>query len=173
MKKLLLIFFCLPILGLGQIKKINNTNSSTEIEIGRLADRLGILGEMKLLKYNYHESKKVTYKVSFKNLKYMNLNQYSSFEFIETGEDFESLYNMILEGFDLPKGEVLYKHALNYKIYHEILIDIGNDRVVYLMYGKKGFAPITFKFLYKDEYGVESWSLWLNKKQISKLFGKK
>jgi len=80
MKKLLLIFFCLPILGLGQIKKINNTNSSTEIEIGRLADRLGVLGEMKLLKYNYHESKKVTYKVSFKNLKYMNLNQYSSFE---------------------------------------------------------------------------------------------
>ena len=40
------------------------------------------------------------------------------------------------------------------------------------MYGKKGLAPITFKFLYKDESGNESWSQWLNKKQINKLFGK-
>jgi hypothetical protein len=79
---------------------------------------------------------------------------------------------MIIDGFNFEKKGVLYKHALNYKIYNEIIIDIGNGRRVFLMYGKKGLAPITFKFLYKDEHGTESWSQWLNKKQINKLFGK-
>ena len=31
---------------------------------------------------------------------------------------------------------------------------------------------ISFQFLYKDELGIESWSYWLSKKQINKLFGK-
>jgi hypothetical protein len=166
MKKLLLILLCLPLIGFGQIKKIENT--TTQKEIGKLDN---ILGVMKIIEYDRENS--VEYKIFFRNLKYMELNEYSEFSFYETGNDFDNLYSMIIEGFDFEDKGVLYKHALNYKIYNEIILDIGSDRRVFLMYGKKGFAPITFKFLYKDEYETESWSQWLNKKQINKLFGKK
>ena len=165
MKKLLLILLCLPMIGLGQIKRIENT--TTQKKIGKLDN---ILGVMSITKYNKINS--VDYKVYFRNCKYMELNDYSEFTFEETGSDLESLYSMIIDGFNFEKKGVLYKHALNYKIYNEIIIDIGKERRVFLMYGKKGFAPITFKFLYKDEYGTESWSQWLNKKQINKFFGK-
>ena len=165
MKKLLLILLCLPMIGFGQIKKIENT--TTQKEIGKLDN---ILGVMSITKYNKINS--VDYKVYFRNCKYMELNVYSEFTFEETGSDLENLYSMIIDGFNFEKKGVLYKHALNYKIYNEIIIDIGKERRVFLMYGKKGLAPITFKFLYKDEYGTESWSQWLNKKQINKLFGK-
>ena len=165
MKKLLLILLCLPMIGLGQIKKIENT--TTQNVIGKLDNILGVMSITK-----YHRISSVDYKVYFRNLKYMELNVYSEFTFEETGSDFESLYSMIIDGFNFEKKGVLYKHALNYKIYNEIIIDIGNGRRVFLMYGKKGLAPITFKFLYKDEHGTESWSQWLNKKQINKLFGK-
>ena len=165
MKKLLLILLCLPFIGFGQIKRIENT--TTQKEIGKLDN---ILGVMKIIKYDRENS--VEYKISFRNVKYMELNEYSEFNFYETGSDLEDLYLMIMDGFDFEKKGVLYKHALNYKIYNEIIIDIGKERRVFLMYGKKGLAPITFKFLYKDEYGTESWSHWLNRKQINKLFGK-
>ena len=165
MKKLLLILLCFPMIGFGQIKRIENT--TTQKEIGSYSHLLGV---MKIIKYDRENS--VEYKISFRNVKYMELNEYSDFTFEETGSDLENLYSMIMDGFDFEKKGVLYKHALNYKIYNEIIIDIGKERRVFLMYGKKGLAPITFKFLYKDEYGTESWSQWLNRKQINKLFGK-
>ena len=165
MKKLLFILLALPMIGFGQIKRIENT--STQKEIGKLDN---ILGVMKIVKHDRENS--VEYKISFRNLKYMELNKYSEFNFNETGSDLENLYLMIMDGFDFEKKGVLYKHALNYKIYNEIIIDIGKERRVSLMYGKKGLAPITFKFLYNDENGTESWSQWLNRKQINKLFGK-
>jgi hypothetical protein len=165
MKKLLLILLCAPMIGVGQIKKIENT--TTQKEIGKLDN---ILGVTSITKYNKNNS--VNYKVYFRNCKYMELNVYSEFTFEETGGDFESLYSTIIDGFNFEEKGVLYKHALNYKIYNEIILDIGNGNRVFLIYGKKGFAPITFKFLYKDEHGAESWSQWLNKKQINKLFGK-
>jgi len=163
-----LILLCLPLIGFGQINRIE-TGNDTKTEIGSLNN---MLGEMKILKTKSEYSNLTTYKISYRNCKYMNINDYSEFSFNETGNDLENLYSMIIEGFDFKNKGVLYKHALNYKIFNEIIIDIGKGRTLFLMYGKKGFAPITFKFLYKDEFGAESWSQWLNKKQINKLFGK-
>ena len=168
MKKLLLILLCVPLIGLGQIKKIERAESKvTKSEIGSLSN---ILGEMKILK---HESSgTIMYTIEYRNCKYMETVSYSEFDFFETGDDLDNLYSMIIEGFNFTNKEVLYKHALNYKIYNEIILDIGDEKTLFLLYGKKGFAPITFKFLYKDQYGTESWSQWLNKKQINKLFSK-
>tara|TARA_B110000240_G_scaffold155938_1_gene173219 strand:+ start:182 stop:688 length:507 start_codon:yes stop_codon:yes gene_type:complete len=168
MKKLLLILLCLPLIGFGQINRIE-TGNDKRTEIGSLSN---VLGDMKILKTVSEYSNLTTYNISYRNCKYMNINDYSEFTFNETGNDLENLYSMIIDEFDFEKKGVLYKHALNYKIFNEIKIDIGKGRTLFLMYGKKGLAPITFKFLYKDESGNESWSQWLNKKQINKLFGK-
>jgi|TARA_Y100000385_G_scaffold282351_1_gene336630 hypothetical protein len=167
MRKILLILIFIPFIGKGQIKMIENTSSTQEI-VGKLENALGV---MKIFKYNKLSS--IFYNVSFKNMKYMELNDYTEFTFEETSNDFESLYSMIIDGFNFENKGVLYEHALNYKIYNEIILDIGKGRRVYLMYGKKGLAPIAFKFLYKDENGIEGWSQWLRLKQINKLFGKK
>ena len=113
MKKLLLILLCLPMIGFGQIKKIENT--TTQKEIGKLDN---ILGVTSITKYNKINS--VDYKVYFRNCKYMELNVYSEFTFEETGSDLENLYSMIIDGFNFEKKGVLYKHALNYKIYNDI-----------------------------------------------------
>ena len=85
MKKLLIILLCLPFIGFGQIKRIENT--TTQKEIGKLDN---ILGVMKIIKYDRENS--VEYKISFRNVKYMELNEYSEFNFYETGSDLEDLY---------------------------------------------------------------------------------
>ena len=96
MKKLLLVLLCLPMIGFGQIKKIENT--TTQKEIGKLNNMLGV---MSITKYNRINS--VDYKVYFRNLKYMELDVYSEFTFQETGNDLESLYSMIIDGFNFEK----------------------------------------------------------------------
>ena len=80
MKKLLLILLCLPIIGFGQIKIIENTIKQKEI--GKLEN---ILGVMKIIKYDMQNS--IEYKIVFRNLKYMESNVYSEFSFNETGKD--------------------------------------------------------------------------------------
>ena len=163
MKKLLLILLCLPFIGFGQIKKIQNTLKRTEIG--------SILG-LKIIKYESESDKSISYNVFYKNLKYNVLDDASSFSFNETGNDFESLYSMIMDGFNFENKKPLRKVALNYKLYNEIILDIGSNQTLYLRYGKKGFAPIAFQFYLIDANGIESWSYWLSKKQINKLFGK-
>ena len=69
MKKTLYILLFLPLLGFGQIKKIEKT--FTEYKIGVLPDRG--LGTMELIKY---EADSLTsYNLLYKNLKYMNINE--------------------------------------------------------------------------------------------------
>ena len=46
MKKLLLILLCLPFVGFGQIKIIENT--TTQKEIGKLENMLGVMKIIKL-----------------------------------------------------------------------------------------------------------------------------
>jgi len=159
MKKLLLILLCLPMIGFGQIQKVEKTTTNVGSVVGLDINKIDTPNN-------------VEYEVIFRNLKYVEINVISKFTFFETGSDFENLYSMIIDGYSFENTKVLYKHALNYKIYNEVTIDIGSNRTVSLLYGKKGFAPISFKFLYKDELGIESWSYWLSKKQINKLFGK-
>tara|TARA_B100001093_G_scaffold508406_1_gene570540 strand:+ start:38 stop:493 length:456 start_codon:yes stop_codon:yes gene_type:complete len=150
-------------IGSGQIKKIENTLKSTEIG--------SILG-LKIIKYESKSDKSISYNVVYKNLKYNVLNESSSFSFNETGDDFDNLYSMIMDGFNFENKKPLRKVALNYKLYNEIILDIGSNQTLFLRYGKKGFAPIAFQFYLIDANGIESWSYWLSKKQINKLFQK-
>lgn len=172
MKKLFYLILIIPFLSFGQITKVEREPVVENI-IGSINDLGFGIGPMELVEITNSNNTTTKYRISYKNLKYMELSEYSSFNFYETGGDLEALYTLIMEGFDAPNEKVLYKHALNYKIYNEITVDIGEDGTIFLMYGKKGFAPITFKFLHKDKFGAESWSMWLSKKQINKLFGKK
>lgn len=163
MKQISLILILLPFLSFGQIKKIENSLNRTEI---------GSIVGLKIIKFKSESDNSISYNVIYKNLKYNLLKDVSSFSFNETGNDFDNLYSMIIEGFNFENSKPLRKVALNYKLYNEIILDIGSNQTLYLRYGKKGLAPIAFQFYLIDENGVDSWSYWISKKQLNKLFSK-
>ena len=163
MRQILLIFIFLPFFSFSQIKKIEKSSKRTEI---------GSIVGLKIIKNESEFDNSISYNVVFSNLKYSQLNDVSSFSFNETGNDFNNLYSMIIEGFNFENTKPLRKVASNYKLYNEITLDIGSNQTLYLRYGKKGLAPITFQFYLIDENGIDSWSYWLSKKQINKLFSK-
>ena len=154
MKKTLYILLFLPLLGFGQIKKIEKT--FTEYKIGVLPDRG--LGTMELIKY---EADSLTsYNLLYKNLKYMNINDYSTISFRETGGDLQGLYSKIIDGFKtLPKD-------------NEIRLDIGDGNTLILEY-RSNFRIISMRFYHINKTGLHSWSQWLAKKQLIRLFDKK
>tara|TARA_B110000459_G_C16419236_1_gene406680 strand:+ start:42 stop:512 length:471 start_codon:yes stop_codon:yes gene_type:complete len=156
MKKLLLILLCVPLIGLSQIKKIEK-NWETII-VGKLPDRG--LGTMKIIKETLIDGNIVAYSFMFKNCKYMEIKDVGSFSFIETDGDFEGLYSMIIDGYKiLPKD-------------NEIRLDIGDGNTLILEY-KSDFGLKSMRFYHIDNNSIHSWSQWLIKKQMKKLFTKR
>jgi len=154
MKKVLYIMLLLiPLVGFGQIKKIQT--SIEENTIGSLPDRG--LGVMELIKYESDSS--TVYELLYKNLKYMDINDYSTFHFEDTGGDLNALYSMIIDGFTTQPKE------------NKIRLDIGNGNTLILEY-RSNFRIISMRFYHINKLGLDSWSQWLSKKQLIRLFDK-
>lgn len=145
MKKVLLVLTLVFVnFGFSQIKVSESLNSE---EIGKVQF------------INLTKTGNI-YVIAYKDIKFMQVNEVKSFGFENLNNDLDSLYNMIMSGFDnMPTDD--------------IKLELPND-VVWLHF-EKNLGVVSFQFIHEVNKNnkVVGYSRYLNKNQVMKLFGKK
>lgn len=100
------------------------------------------------------------YIFAYKDIKFMQVNEVKSFAFENLNNDIDSLYNMIMSGFENMPAE-------------DIKLELPND-IVWLHF-EKNLGVVSFQFIHEVNKNskVVGYSRYLNKNQVMKLFGKK
>ena len=148
--KLLLIALLFSFNSFAQIQTVQNA----DIE---LIGKIALLGEVQI------ECTKIdnTYTFYYQDTKFQHLKNYKSFSFKDTDNAFESLYEMIMEGFEnIPNKDVMIELPKSF-VWLRYVKALGVVNFSFASsVGKSGDAPIGF-------------SVYMTKKKVSKLFGKK
>lgn len=144
---ILLLFFSLP--SFSQIMKLE---FAKEESIGKIAP--GGVKTMECFKIEGEE----TFRFDYQDQKYTRLNEWKSFE-VKSNEDFETLYNYLLEGFkEIPKEPVT-------------LMLGGNLGILQLTFEKFLGNPIV-RFSHVSDNSISGYTNRYTEKQVKKLFGK-
>lgn len=149
MKKLTLLFLILvATVANAQIKRVETAKRE---EIGKIAP----MGSMSMIL----EQQGNTYIITYRDVKYTSIDALKSFTFEETGTDLDNLYNMIMDGFEnTPESD--------------IKIELPNDTI--WLHFEKAMGIVNFQFIHAEsKLEIYGYSQFLNKKQVTKLFGKK
>ncbi len=149
MKKLLFILlFAVSFSGVSQIKKVTPIHLET---IGRIGP-----------KNNPHiliEKKDSTYIFTYSDLKFTHIDDFKSFQFDDLNNDFEALYTMMLSGLENPPEE-------------DVMIELPGS-FIWLNY-TKAMGVANVRIIHKNKgTGIEGYTVWLTKRRLNKLFGKK
>lgn len=150
MKKVILFFaiaFCA--IAFAQIKIDNSPNSIT---IGKIT-----AGSITLSKKNDTELGDV-YSICYNDAKFTKIDSFKCFGFIETGNDLDKFYNVIMEGFDSSPKE-------------NIKLDFPLDKIELNFEKMMGIVSMRFN-QFNKRTGIYSYSGFVTKKQIDKLFNK-
>ncbi|WP_172919496.1 hypothetical protein [Capnocytophaga canis] len=101
----------------------------------------------------------IGYSVFYKDIEFKHLEEWKSFYFLETGNDFETLYRLITDGFSNPPK-------------NDIIIELPKGSVH--LHFEKNMGVISFQFIHfpLNSTAVMGRSPYLTKRQIDKLFGK-
>ena len=144
MKKLLLLLMFVPLMTIGQVKKMD----SKAEEVG-VAINFGV----EIAKLSKVAGEPDYYFITYNNLKYNILTDVDSFGFKDIDGAFDYLYNGIVDvyknksknvEFELSDGTLSVQHQMG-----------------------------TVRFYFVNKAGVESWTGYISKKQMATLFGKK
>ena len=152
MKKItlsILLFIGFTTFSFSQIKKIETSNSKTE-----LVGKYGGFGVV-LIKC---EKQNNTYTFTYSDTKFKHIDNDKSFSFKDLDNDFQHLYQTIMEGFE----EVPEK---------DIMLELPND-VIWLSF-EKAMGNVSFRFTHSKNKNkdVIGYSVYLTKKRVQKLFG--
>ena len=144
MKKLLLLLMFVPLMTIGQVKKMD----SKAEEVG-VAKNFGV----EIAKLSKVAGEPDYYFITYNNLKYNILTDVDSFGFKDIDGAFDYLYNGIVDvyknksknvEFELADGTLSVQHQMG-----------------------------TVRFYFVNKAGVESQTGYISKKQMATLFGKK
>jgi len=156
MKKISVLFMLFSVaICTAQLKQIEESKSNL-IEVGKIQP-LGLPIQMSCST----DSEKKFYGFTYLDTEYKQLKEYEKFVLVETGNDFDTLYNMIIEGLK-AKEEKSIKLELK-------------DNIIWVNFVRSfGMTLVTFSSIDgKNESLHKGTSNMFTKKQIDKLFGKK
>jgi hypothetical protein len=150
MKKIftILVLILMSISTFGQIKKIESPKT---VVIGKIAPLGSLVASIEKTEDN-------TYIFTYRDVNKSPLDVYKSFYFKETGHDFESLYQMIINGFEEIPKEALIVEVPNGKLY------ISFD---------KSMGVVNATISSETETELLGYCRALTKRDVNKLFGKK
>jgi len=154
MKKFtLLVMLFVASMSFGQLKKVDTSNMEKSVEIGKIQP-LGQTPHMELTKLGN------TYTFTYKDVEFKTIDQYRKFTLNETGSDLETLYQMIMEGYEKKPVD-------------PIMLEL-TDNIVWLRF-EKSFGMTVLKISSTEKYpnAPITQSNMFTKKQVEKLFGKK
>jgi len=153
MKKItVLIMLLMASVSFAQLKRVDTSNFAKSEEIGKIQP-LGQAPHMELTKLGD------VYTFTYKDVEFKTMDQFRSFTLKETGSDLETLYSMIMEGFEKKPEE-------------PIMLELS-DNIVWLRF-EKSFGMTVLKVLSSEKYAnapITQSNMFL-KKQVEKLFGK-
>jgi hypothetical protein len=132
----------------GQIKVVENTPS---VRIGRIGSIVTT--------FFYLDKTGDVYTVQYQDSSIPKEEVFRSFSFRDQDNAFENLYRMIMHGFDNPPQE-------------DVKLELPDDFV--LLHFSKVFGKIQMQFIStpKSVASLSGSSVYLNKRQAAKLFGK-
>lgn len=137
-------------------------SSTLTAQIKKSADQEVLIGEHKKHGYAIVKCTKSQSRYTFwyENYRDPAQNETKSFSFENVDGDFESLYAMIMDGFEtIPEAPVI--------------LQLPND-VVWLNF-IKSYGTVKFRFSHDDGRSTEGMAVtdWMTKKNVKKLFGKR
>ena len=156
MKKISVLFMLFSVaICTAQLKQVEESKSNL-IEVGKIQP-LGLPIQMSCIT----DSEKKFYGFTYLDTEYKQLKEYEKFALVETGNDFDTLYNMIIEGLK-AKEEKSIKLELK-------------ENIIWVNFVRSfGMTLVTFSSINgKNESLHKGTSNMFTKKQIDKLFGKK
>lgn len=156
MKKILLLtaatFLSFFFTGYSQIK-LSKQNDVDCNEIGNVKALATPMIEMQ----RCESDNMVTYSIHYKDIQYKQIEEWKSFYFVEEDDAFETLYKLIMDGFEtVPKKD--------------IVIDLPKGSVH--LHFKKSLGLVSLQFIHFSPANVMGTSPAITKKQVQKLFGK-
>jgi hypothetical protein len=157
MKKLLLVLTLVlgTLVSNGQLTKLSSTSSKPTI-VGQVAP-MGVT--ISVLSYSTNTSLGDTsYKLTFRNGKYIHIDDFKQIEFKGDTETINVLYNLFADAF---KSEDIKNY--------EQTITLGNSVVKIVGYKSMGVKGVQF---YCSANNVVSYMNPINKNQLDNLFGK-
>ncbi|WP_051364391.1 hypothetical protein [Flavobacterium limnosediminis] len=132
--------------------QIKTVETEKLIEIGKV----GALGSKSV----WIEKSENKYLFSYNDIKFQQITNIKSFAFQNLDNDFEKLYDKIMNGFNEIPSE-------------DIMLELPND-IIWLHYEKNmGIISFQFRHAVNKNSEVIGFSQFMTKKQIAKLFGKK
>tara|TARA_B110000483_G_C17801860_1_gene391693 strand:- start:41 stop:484 length:444 start_codon:yes stop_codon:yes gene_type:complete len=147
MKKLLLLLLFIPLLGFSQIGEVKSIDDPEEILVGYNNK----MTKFHKLSYSLNSDNKKLYTISYRNMKYQQIDEYGSFSFTAADEEIEYLYNFFLEQMSDKSGKT---------------IELGENKIFARKVGKavqiSDMTP-----------GVIDNNFWLLKKDLERFFGKR
>jgi uncharacterized DUF497 family protein len=106
--------------------------------------------------------KEDTYTFRYQNHKNSKNRKIHSFSFKDIDKAFDNLYELIMDGFENPN--------LNDK--NNVMLELPDD-IIWLDYKKSvGLVSFRFKHAPKNDNKKTSFSAWITKEKVRKLFGK-
>lgn len=152
MKKItVLLMLMVASVSFGQLKRVELAPSEKSVDVGMF--KFGG-------KLYYNTTKKGdVYTFEYRDTDFKMIDTYRSFELVETGNDFETLYAMIKEGLETLPTE-------------PVILDM-KDYVVALMFDKPYKVPaVRFSSKRKNSSDPITYSEWMLPKHVDKVFGK-
>lgn len=155
MKKIILSIVLLTTsLTFAQLKQVEEKNNL--VELGKIQP----MGQPVQMTCSTNAERSI-YGFTYLDTEYKQLKEYEKFVLVETGDDFETLYNMIIEG-------------LNGKEEKSLKFELKNNLLWVNFVRSFGMTLVTFSSIDgKNEALHKGTSNMFTKKQIEKLFGKK
>ena len=147
MKKLLLLLLFIPLLGFSQIGEVKSIDDPEEILVGYNNK----MTKFHKLSYSVNSDNKKLYTISYRNMKYQQIDEYGSFSFTAADEEIEYLYNFFLEQMSDKSGKT---------------IELGENKIFARKMGKAVRISDTTP-------GVIDNNFWLLKKDLERFFGKR
>ncbi len=141
MKKLLLLLLIAPVLGYGQIGKINDNQLPETTLIGEVTNPLGFIASLKKSVIDGDNF----YMLSFRNFEYQYLVDAEVLSFNATNDEIEYLFLELKKGFksksyvtlDIGKSKIMFKQYVSNK---NLIITVSGDA--------NGFFSLTGKQLH-------------------------
>ena len=137
-------------------------NSFSQIKTVEIKEPL-LIGAIATLGETHIDCTKIdnTYTFYYQDTKFNHLKNYKSFSFEDTDNAFESLYEMIMQGFENTPDK-------------DVMIELPKS-FVWLRY-VKALGVVNFRFSSSVNKAADTpigFSIYMTKKKVSKLFGKK
>lgn len=151
MKKLFYLLLLTPMLMQSQIEVISNGKTNPPVNVGKISN----LGTKSVSLDSIDNA----FTVSYKNMMYPSLNDWKSFTFLNTDNDIEKLYQMIIDGFENTPTSTITLKLL--------------DSVIGIEFEKAlGTTSVTFVQTDSGANIIVGKTQPMTKRQINKLFGK-